>query len=166
MIITEISDRIYDLVKLMIAQQSVLPDVSVIRRYDNGPRPTPIYLAFNPNPNIQEIGKAVYVAPTDVDPGSYIQTYQVSVDIHEIGGDGQYLQLIKQMQYNLNVRQFLESELLSLMNISSVFNIPKLLDDDNWEKESSMEMIFAFTHVTEDTTTYIATVELNNNIGE
>lgn len=162
----ELSDVIHDVLSTILNSQDVLAVVPIIRRYDNGPRPTPPYLAFNPNPNVREIGKVVTIGSTDADPEKHVQTYEVSVDVHEIGSDGQYLQLIQQLQYSRPIKDFLYTKMVVIPRVGSIVPLPKLLDDDIWEKESVLELIINFTHVNEETTTYITTVELNNNIGD
>jgi hypothetical protein len=166
MLINELSPKIYDLIELMLQQQSSLGDVPIIEAYGNAPRPSDVYITFDPNPNPRQLGREIKIDQTDTDPLCHVTEWEVNVTLREIGSYGEYLQLIQHMQYDQDVMKYLHEQKIAIMRMGQVIPTPRLLDDDKWERESAMEMILAITHVTTDETTYIENVELNNNIGE
>ena len=165
--VDEVGPKVYDLITSIIGAQTALPSIPIVEEYGNAPRPSStIFISYNPSPVMRMIGKQVQYPKTDTTPVQTIVEWEVPVTVREIGGYGQYLQIIQTMQYSQVVRSFLYNECMSILRIAQIIPIPRLLDDDRWERESSMEMILAITHVVDDTTTTIDTVELNNNIGE
>jgi len=163
----ELGPKIYDLIDTMVSSQTDIPTVPIVEDYDNAPRPEePIYLSYIPSPLMRMVGKQVQYPETDTTPVQTIVEWEVPVTVREIGGYGQYLQIIQTAQYQQSVRSYLYNACMSIMRINQIVPTPRLLDDDRWERESSMEMILAITHVTSDDTTYIETVDINNNIGE
>lgn len=163
----ELSPKIFDLITTMVAQQTVLASVPIIEQYDNAPRPSnKVYIVFDPSVSARPIGKEIFIPATATAKVMHRQDYEITAIVREVGGYGQYLQLITNMQYNQTVRSFMHTNLLSILRIGEIVPTPRLLDDERWERESAMEITLAISHVQTDETSYISNVELINNIGE
>jgi hypothetical protein len=162
----ELSPKIYDLISTMLAQQTALAVVPIIEQYDNAPRPSnKVYIVFDPSVTSRRIGREIFYPATATEKVRHRQDYEITAVIREVGGYGQYLQLITNMQYNQTVMKYNHTNFLSILRIGEIVPTPRLLDDERWERESAMEMTLAISHIQTDETTYISDVEIINNIG-
>lgn len=164
----ELTDKLYTLIEGLMTTQAAfsnpLPVIPIVKSFQNNGRPKPPYIAYDPNPSLRKIGRAHKGKLVD-DKIEYLTEIEARVKVRQIGLNGEYLHLFSDMLEFPLIQRIFDEEGIVAMPAGPVIPVPKLIQNNEYEKESVMDLVLHFTtSMFDETVTQLLTVEVTSNV--
>lgn len=158
-------ENIYDTIDLII-NTTLSKSITIRQENQNAQRPTSKYIVIGNPISRKKVGLSVKSGTTsNTGISQIISTYEVSLPIREIMGDGELLQDILNYMESNKVQEFMRSKSIVFFRSENITPIPDI--GEGWiENRASVVMFFGYAHEILVDTSYISNVELENNIIE
>lgn len=148
--------------------------IEIISSHQNTPSPDSTYITmlYGPprNPNGRATKTEVYYNeedPEDEDNGKRViaQDWTINVELRETNGEGDLLrELIDSLEREDILNNYFRANNLAHYTNGQILPVPRL-DQEDWTRESIVELVLGTAESFKEFTDYIETVEYEGNIG-
>lgn len=135
--------------KILIDEENI--NVRIIKGNQNAPRPKLPYIVIHDPPiSSNKIGLGNWDGKVDIDGNmEYIIHFRSSIRIEEVGGNGNYLNLLLEYQNRQDIKDFWRDNNISLMSNESIVDVTDITENII-EKRVMMDIFILYTNTTID----------------